>query len=212
MSNTDVKEYPLQESKSIINRFSVNEFVKKLKTFDIISFDVFDTLILRTVNDPKDVFTILAVESGFNDFKSARITAEKIAREKMQASLNTREIVINDIYDVLYERYGIEKKWMLREIEIEKEVCIANPYFFDIYNQLLQLNKRITVMTDMYLPKTVITEILSNCGYKTFYSIYVSNELKLCKGDGSLPKYINENLIKGQRAIHIGDNYTADIR
>ncbi len=212
MSDKKNQENPLQESRSIANRFTVSEFVKKLSSFEIISFDVFDTLILRTVNDPKDVFTILAVESGFNDFKSARITAEKIARERMQASYNTREVNIYDIYDVLYERYAIDRKWMLREIELEKQICVANPYFLAIYQQLITMNKKIIVMTDMYLPKNVIEDILDKCGYHKFYAIFVSNEIKKCKGDGSLPKYINETLIQGKRAIHIGDNYTADIR
>lgn len=212
MGAVEKKEYPLQESKSIGNRFSIEAFVKKLRTFEIISFDVFDTLIVRTVNDPKDVFTLLAVEMGFNDFKNARIVSEKLARERHQASFGTREINIADIYDVLHERYGIDKKWMYREIEIEKEVCVANPYFLEIYNQLVKLNKKIIVMTDMYLPKDVIIDILANCGFSCFAEVYVSNELKMCKGDGTLPKYVNEHFIKGSRAIHIGDNYTPDIR
>lgn len=206
------KETPLQESHSIHNRYSQQEFLNILQNYDVISFDMFDTLILRNVNVPQDVFTIMAIEMGFNDFKSARISAEKIAREKLQKRQGTREVDIYDIYDVLYERYNIDKKWLFREVDIEKSVCIANPYFKTIYDELCRLNKKIIVMTDMYLPKDVLTEILHNCGYEFFDEIFVSNNLKLCKGDGTLPKYVQDNFVCGQKVIHIGDNYTSDIR
>ena len=37
----------------------VNSLYKVVQGFDIVSFDVFDTLIKRNVNNPKDIFLLI---------------------------------------------------------------------------------------------------------------------------------------------------------
>jgi hypothetical protein len=41
---------------TISKRLNPIHLCKKLEAYDVVSFDIFDTLILRTVSDPKDVF------------------------------------------------------------------------------------------------------------------------------------------------------------
>jgi hypothetical protein len=55
----------------------LHELILKAK---VISFDVFDTLLVRTVLNATDVFMIMERESGIAGFHEARIRAEAKAR------------------------------------------------------------------------------------------------------------------------------------
>ena len=72
---------------------------KKIDKNDIISFDMFDTLIKRYVSSPLDVFTLVEIFYNKNhshniyNFQKERILAEKKARMD-----NDNEVNIDDIY------------------------------------------------------------------------------------------------------------------
>lgn len=204
------KFFDYRES-SVNRRPGQDNFVKVMSEYDLISFDIFDTVILRRVESPRDVFTIMSIEMGCPTFKSIRIAAEDNARRKLYSETNCREVNINQIYDVLEKKYNIDRRWLDREIELEINLCEANPYFLHIYNKLIKLNKRIVFTSDMYLSSDVITKILVKNGYTKFEKLFLSNELKLSKTDGTMWRYISEEYAKGQKVFHVGDNYNADI-
>ena len=53
-----------------------------LAGFELISFDVFDTLLLRPFARPTDLFRKLEHDTGANGFAEARIAAEKRANRR----------------------------------------------------------------------------------------------------------------------------------
>ena len=61
---------------------SVEDFVRKIKDYDVISFDIFDTLIFRPFSSPTDVFYLIGEKFDFLDFKNLRVWAEWDARMK----------------------------------------------------------------------------------------------------------------------------------
>ncbi|MBD5384139.1 MAG: hypothetical protein HDR72_03965, partial [Ruminococcaceae bacterium] len=193
-------------------RMSVGELAAITSEYDVVSFDIFDTVILRNVLEPKDVFEIMASEMGFSDFCRLRVEAEATARMLKDERCDTREVTLEEIYEVLNAFYGIDKSLMRREVEIEKDLCIANPYFLKLYKLLLNMEKTIIFMTDMYLPKTVIEDILRSNGYEQYDEVFLSNELGICKGDGKLQNYVYKNYLNGRSAFHIGDNYNSDVK
>ena len=82
-------------------------FSKRLKNLidghDVISFDIFDTLIKRNCYKPTDIFEIVEIQynqtnknNKIQDFKNIRINAEKNARNKNK---NSEDITIDEIYD-----------------------------------------------------------------------------------------------------------------
>lgn len=193
-------------------RMSIGGLAAVMSDYDVVSFDIFDTVILRNVMEPKDVFEIMASEMGFSDFCRLRVEAEAAARKLKDERCDTREVTIGEIYEILTDFYGIDKSLMYREIEIEKDLCIANPYFLKLYKLLLNMEKTIIFMTDMYLPKTVIEDILRSNGYDQYDKVFLSNDLGICKGDGKLQNYVYKNYLNGRTAIHIGDNYNSDVK
>lgn len=82
---------------------SYEELKRAVDSHDLISFDVFDTLIKRNVGDPHDVFDLVAKlysSRGYGDFSSfhiARCCAEVSARGESKCE----EVTLDEIYEQL---------------------------------------------------------------------------------------------------------------
>ena len=200
----------------------------KLKLLDtnteVVSFDVFDTLIVRPFLNPTDLFYFLDIKA--NDilnitdkinFSLIRIEAEKRAREKNRiGNPMIEEITLESIYESIYDMTNFSKsaleKLQKYEIELECKYCYKRNFTKEIYELAVYLGKRIIITSDMYLPKKVIKEILEKNGYLNQEKIYVSSDINLTKSTGNLYKYIIKDLnIDASRIIHIGDNKQSDI-
>ena len=120
------------ESRNRSNRIAPIELSQQLMSYDVISFDIFDTAIYRKVDMPNDVFSIMAMETGHGDFINVRKTAENVARERKEQTEGTREVSLSEIYDVLEEDYGIDRAVMGREISLEVEISTVNPYIYQV--------------------------------------------------------------------------------
>ena len=73
------KKPPCAESESVLanrDRKSVSETVSFLMQYEVISFDIFDTLIFRPFSEPTDLFFFLGEKTGILDFKRLRMQAE----------------------------------------------------------------------------------------------------------------------------------------
>ena len=188
------------------NRKSVDEMVKLLSQYDVISFDMFDTLVFRPYHRPSDLFYLLGCKLKVFNFPELRVLAESRARQKS----SSREINIYDIYKELEKLCGIDPSLASEEINLEKEMIYKNPYMFEIFNKLKQLNKTMVVTSDMYLTKDMLEDILKVNDYVGFDNIFVSVEYGCSKADGELLSRVQETY-KGKRIIHIGDNIVADV-
>ena len=56
--------------------------ISKLKNYDVISFDIFDTLLLRPFSEPSELFYFLGIEFSCPDLRRIRQEAESEARKK----------------------------------------------------------------------------------------------------------------------------------
>lgn len=192
-------------------RLNVEKFVAELVEYDVISFDIFDTLIYRKVEKPNDIFVIMSAEMGRNDFVDIRKKAENFARNIKEKREGTREIILQEIYLILEERFAIDPIWMKREIELEINMSMPNKYMLQVYELLLKFEKTIIFTTDMYLPLEVIKKLVQKNGYYTYDQIFLSNEYGVRKGDGTLQKILIEKYPQ-RKIVHIGDNYEADFK
>lgn len=68
--------------------------------------------------------------------------------------------------NLLEKWIGIDKAlWMEREIEAEKKLCYANPYMKILIEKLKTKQKRMIAVSDMYLKRDVICDLLTFAGY-----------------------------------------------
>ena len=184
---------------------------KELRGYEMISFDIFDTLLLRRVNKPKDVFAIMESENKLSGFAQKREFSESLAREKKFASAGTREVTIDDIYQMPEMRiFGSREDLIELELAVEKRCCYANPEMLNIFEQLLSAGKSIVVTSDMYLHTEFIRELLDDCGYRGIEAYFISGDYSQGKGNGGLFKAVLEYASK-RRTAHIGGNFFGDV-
>ncbi len=175
----------------------------------IVSFDIFDTLIVRDVNKPVDVFKIMETRLGIHDFYNKRIEAEKKAREKQE---NTDEVTIEDIYRSFDNMSEEDTLQMCKtELEIEKSLCHPNRDILPFYEKCLQ-KYRVIIVSDMYFPQEMMAELLTSCGITGYQKLYISCDIMKSKASaGELLKYVADNLgVKCSEITHIGNDFKAD--
>lgn len=181
-----------------------NRIFKNENGVEYISFDIFDTLIKRDVPNPVDVFSIVAEICGISDFKEKRIEAEKKARE-LSAK---HEITLKDIYAI----YEGDNKQILEQTEIECEINIStiNLEIIPLYRYCLE-NYKVILISDMYLPRNVIKQLLDKNGIYGYEKVFISNEVGKTKANGALFDYVCKKLqVDSKQLIHIGNSMKAD--
>ena len=187
------------------------QLAQALMDYDIISFDVFDTLLLRPFDQPTTLFLLLAYKHGILDFCNIRIEAEREARKRSLALNKNSEINIYDIYEIVHEKTGLDIETGVRvEIETEKEMCLANPYMMRVFKALKERNKRIIAVSDMYLPGKQIQMLLENCGYSGIEKVYVSCDYYANKRETLLFAQVKNDFGKQLKYAHVGDNKVSD--
>ncbi len=184
-------------------------FAEKLLTYDVVSFDIFDTLIRRPFRRPTDLFWKLEKQNGLNKFHDNRIRAEADARSL--AGENS-EVDIYAIYELLAKQYGFDPHEMAqKEIEEEIKVCYPDEKLLKLYNIIREKGKKMIAVSDMYLPSRILHEMLDKCGYTEIEQIFVSCEYGVGKGSGGLQLIVQSKLGDKNRYVHIGDNIKGDV-
>lgn len=191
------------------------QLIKLLDNYDIITFDIFDTLVTRKIYNPDDLFRLLdlRLKSKYKyegNFIDIRKKAEIQANKKLNKDIN-----IDEIYNELILLTGLSEKQIeeikQEEIDLELEMIIPRKDMIDIYNTLLKKKKKIFLLSDMYMPSYVIKKILDKVGIVSYNKLWVSCDLNCRKDNGKMwdklkGEYPNEKI------IHIGDNNNSDVR
>lgn len=185
---------------------------KRIEKYENVSFDVFDTLLKRKVNNPNDVFNLMqrAVQDKISNFAQKRIHAESQARSKN----NSKEITLDSIYDCMHGT-SIEQKEQLKKLELkfEANILVPNKEMIDLFNLCKQANKQIYIISDMYLPLQFIEKIFKKNNITGYKKIYLSSKEKLTKRSGQIfDLYLKENSFKAEKCIHIGDSWHSDYK
>lgn len=191
------------------------ELLEQLKQYEIITFDIFDTLISRTVTHPTDVFRLVEKRWQKNNssnirFYDSRIQAEQTAYQKYGVCAN-----LDQIYALLESDYGFSavdvEQLKKLEIQTELDVVIPRRTMLKLYEQLQACGKTIILCSDMYLSASTIALLLEKAGYPEELSICVSSEQKVSKSDGSFWNIFFQEHAH-QTTIHVGDNEWSDYR
>lgn len=212
-------------NKSIKLKYSLNnnhDLKKLIDKNEIISFDIFDTVIVRKVLEPSDIFTI--VESIYNQrFEELNFNFQKIRRNaEPQASKIIAEkngyscLNLDEIYNYIQETQHLDNEIIDRlksvEIEVELKFCIRNEYMYAFYQYCIDNNKKIIFTSDMYLSEDVISQILNKNGYTKYDKLYLSSVIRQSKSKGTLYSYIiNDMSCQPSDMLHVGDYFYADI-
>lgn len=208
---------------SIINKQKTNEI-------QLYSFDIFDTLVTRTVAWPVGIFTIMQMVMSNNpkynfmpkylidNFYTVRIEAESYTRVNYFETNNSHEITLQDIYETIKRNYYLKQEEikLLMELEIDIEIKNIKPIDknINILKQLINDGKRVILISDMYHSKEVLKRILVHIDpLFEDLKIYVSSEYNKTKSRGLLYELVEEcEQVSPKNWLHFGDNEHADIK
>ena len=192
----------------------INILKSKVDSYKYVSFDLFDTLMFRTVSSPNDIYDIVEIlynqseRENLRGFKKKRIKAEWKARSYRRE----QEIDIDNIYHFLPYTKEIKEKLQRIEKWCEIENCVPNTPMIEFVNWCKEEGKNIVIISDMYLDRNTIEAILDKIGVK-FHKLFLSSDIGVTKRSGLLFKYVLNSLnILAHEIVHIGDDKETDIR
>lgn len=207
------KKLPEGRSESAMSfRESPEKLAERLKQHDIISFDVFDTLILRPFSNPTDLFFVVGYKLNYLDFERIRREMEWTVRLKAKEQTGSYEVTLEQIYTELEEQAGIPKdRGIQAEIETELELCFGNPYMLEVFRYLKDSGKKIICTSDMYLPEQSIRQMVEKCGFEGISEYFVSCEQNASKGNGTLFEKVKKTFGYDKTYVHVGDHPVSDV-
>jgi FMN phosphatase YigB (HAD superfamily) len=187
--------------------------------FEVLSLDVFDTVLKRRCHHPKDIFRFLEVrairELGLprKPYALAREQAEALARETVRPDVSN-EVTLEEIYEFVAKLCGLKakeaEKLMALELALEKQYLYGDPRWVDLYSRLKKSGQRIVFVSDMYLKSDTIRDLLDGCGFPEA-EVYVSCELHASKHEGTLQEKVVSALnVEPGSILHVGDNFHSD--
>ncbi len=197
---------------------------------EVVSFDIFDTLLHRRLRAPVDLFELVrlkAFETDFgllhHDFLDGyavhRRAAEADARKLRRQVAEEGEILLDDIFARLQADHDLPDAFVgfLRESELSLEdaVLFASPEGRALYDKARQAGLVVAFISDMYLPEDWLAAKLEREGFEgaATLPLYVSGAHGATKHSGRLYRIVaqEQGWALDRRWLHVGDNRKADI-
>lgn len=182
---------------------------------DVISFDLFETLVTRLASRPDDLLEAAIArtrsETGFGgNLLSARQNAEAACRDIHGAY----RFPLADVYrrmdadgSVPEAVSSVLHKW---ELAIEESFAVPRAAMVDLLRRCQGDGKQVVVTTDTHLPRERLVSILKRCGIADAPPLLVSWQEGAAKADGRLFDVLRERY-PAAAILHIGDNVRSDV-
>ncbi|MDB8553325.1 HAD-IA family hydrolase [Turicibacter sanguinis] len=203
------------------------EIKNRINQLDVVAFDIFDTILTRTVN-PESIKKIWAKEINRqyrltkhnSEFYQLRFELEaKMCKENQQAGFDL-EFNLEKLFSRIAVHFNIEDQnefietCIAQEIAIESRCQVIDEDWLAAIKKIKKdyPNVKIVCISDMYLSKKMLTQILSNHGvFNLLDDIFVSSETLLTKRSGKLYEHlITELEWIPERILMVGDNKVSD--
>lgn len=186
----------------IVLASSTGDVTQAIRNSDMVSFDVFDTLLRRNYIKPTDLFLAMERKYALEDFCFRRTQAERQARA---ANSDKIDVSLNQIYSYLPESPELELQEELNSLYLREDV-------FKLYQFARENGKKIAILSDMYLPKLFIKNKITEYGIHYDY-LYVSAHDQIAKFDGSMfRQLLRDSGISKRKILHLGDNEHSDYK
>ena len=199
-----------ESSLSPVTYLSPLSLALALSEYDVVSFDIFDTLLFRPFSKPAQLFYCVEEKLG-HAFVKQRQEAESEARRLSALANGNREVTLDDIYAVYAKMTGFDPEPVKQmELQAEMDLCFANPFMKIVYRSLKDHGTRLFITSDMYLPHDTMAALLENNGYTGYETLMVSCDYRASKHDRGLYTLLLDKAGQGARVAHVGDNTVTD--
>lgn len=188
-----------------------SELLSLIDAHDVISVDLFDTLMMRRTLFPADVYEIVDLrlrEKGIllENFPQRRLEAEK---ELCKSTFPT----LLEIYQYILRKYAVasvQAEALARtEWEVDYGLVVPREELCRLLQTAYRRGKPIYIVSDTFYTKAQLTALLERCGFTGYLDILSSCEYRTGKTQG-LFQELREK-IPGKNCLHIGDSQDSDI-
>ena len=200
-----------------VEGYRISDLKQKIDASDVVSFDLFDTLVARKVCNYTDVFELVDMRLRnkgivIPDLAQLRIMTEKELSRKGSPKLT-------DIYEAVLDKADHDKQCPggmvsaeeLSRIEWETDLAVMTPRrkVCEIFREAVEFGKDVVITSDCYYDKEQICFLLNKMGINGYKKVYVSSEYDTLK-----TQHLFDELKKdfpGKKLLHVGDDEIADI-
>lgn len=187
------------------------ELMNLFDQHDVVSVDLFDTLVMRNTLFSTDVYEMVDVRLRrmgicYEDFSKRRMASEQYLSGSGAPTLEK-------IYEHMigtYSLQGISAQGLAGlEWEIDFELLVPRKELCSLITDYCQTGKTVYIVSDSYYTKKQIGKILDYCHIQNYTDVIVS-----CEYDTGKRRQLFEVLkqkINGKSCIHAGDDAAADI-
>ncbi len=213
----DIRGNDLCDAKRVVYDFkkvpgyTKSQVMQKALTYDAVSFDLFDTLIMRQVLFPGDVFEVVddrLRQHGIiiEDFPAKRMASEKeLSRDRAPR--------LSEIYTHMKQAYQLSEiepeQMAVLEWEIDCGLIVPRREVCRLLSDLEARGKKVYIVTDSYYNKKQITRILRKCGITHYTDVFVSCEYGIGKTQGLFQEF--KEVVDVWSYLHVGDDVAADV-
>ena len=194
----------------------------------VISFDVFDTVLLRECKSEARRFWEISERfvtqcrkvSRLVDFEPedaflARVMAARAAYSISRSVAGNQEGRFGDIARITCDLLGqpeLTPTYIANELAYEVGALVVNPLFKMVADALPRT--RVIFVSDMYLEGDKVTHLLTKkFGHGLAGRVYSSADGFGSKRTGGIYKYLQDALnLTGDKILHIGDNFHSDFQ
>lgn len=190
---------------------SRQKLYEMIEAAQVVSFDLFDTLVTRKVISYTDVFELMDIRLRdigiiIPDFPRLRLYSEKKLLQMSAPKLT-------DIYRGVLKQSGgnfiSADELASMEWELDLSTMVAREDVCEIFKKTITDEKKIAITTDSYYTLSQIKTIFDRLGLDKPDEVFVSCEYKTSKMQTLFG--ILRDRYYGKRILHVGDDEIADI-
>jgi len=214
--------------------YSLNKLVdegrRRAPSLSTVSFDLFDTLLIRRIHDPDLVklpvarfIADLAAAAGLNwswqRIQKLRDAIEKAHRQKTGEQFEDREACYPRFMEETLETIfrdkmepGLLERVTEYELAMESAMLVPRARFTAWLKELKAQGKRILIMSDIYLPAWHLEQLAARAGLMEYAEAVISSaDSFLAKASGKAYQLVQERFgLDKATWLHVGDNPISD--
>lgn len=178
-----------------------------IRTHEVISFDVFDTLLMRCTLTPEDVFTLVERRLGIPGLARARAQAEHALYRQGNPTL---EEIAQETGRLRGLTAAQTASLAPAELAVEQSVLTVRREAADLLAFARAQGKRVYLISDMYLSEAQLGALLAAQGIVDYDGLFVSTPCGSLKTQHLFE--IFRARVPAASYLHFGDNEEADVR
>ena len=150
-----------------------------------ISFDIFDTLVVRPFIRPEDIYVLMDREyekknTGIIPFHKMRTDSEMGARfDSRIRNSNQEDVTLDEIYEYMGRIYGISPDICLemKQKELEQELKFLEVRWTvrELYDLAILAGRQVIFVSDTFFDKKFIQKLLKKAGIEKYNGLFLSS-------------------------------------